>query len=59
MLVLTRKRNEAVVINGRVAVTVLEVRGNRVRLGIEAPKDMSIRRSGLKGSGAETEIVIP
>ena len=59
MLVLTRKKNEAVVINGRITVTVLEVRGNRVRLGIDAPKDVSIRRSGLKGSGAETEIVIP
>jgi len=58
MLVLTRKKNEAVVINGRVRVTVLEVRGNQVRLGIEAPKDVSIRRSELKGSGAETEIVI-
>ena len=58
MLVLTHKKNEAVVINGRVRVTVLEVRGNQVRLGIEAPKDVSIRRSELKGSGAETEIVI-
>ena len=43
MLVLARKKNEAVMI-GDIVVTVLDVRGDRVRLGIEAPKDVPIYR---------------
>jgi len=44
MLVLTRKINESIVINDDVSVLVVEVRGDRVRLGIEAPKDVSVHR---------------
>jgi carbon storage regulator len=47
MLVLTRKPGEAVVINGDIEVRVLSVQGNRVRLGVEAPADVSIRRREL------------
>ena len=44
MLVLTRRINESIVINDDVSVLVVEVRGDRVRLGIEAPKDVSVHR---------------
>ena len=44
MLVLSRGQNEAVVINDTVRVTVLGIKGDRVRLGIEAPRDVSVDR---------------
>ena len=47
MLVLTRKLNEAIVVGGDVEITVLQVRGNRIRLGISAPDHVSIRRGEL------------
>jgi len=47
MLVLSRKRNESVVINSNIVVTVVEVRGDRVRLGIQAPRDVPIHRSEI------------
>lgn len=47
MLVLTRKMGEAIVIDGGLKVTVLEVHGNSARLGIEAPKEVPIMRSEL------------
>lgn len=47
MLVLSRKRNESVVINDQIIVTVVEVRGDKVRLGIQAPRDVPIHRSEI------------
>lgn len=47
MLVLSRKSDETIVIAGDIRITVLSVKGNRVRIGIEAPRDMPIRRSEL------------
>jgi carbon storage regulator CsrA len=47
MLVLSRKVGEQVLIGNNVCLTVLEVRGNRVRLGVTAPADVSIRRGEL------------
>ncbi len=47
MLVLSRKRNESLVINENIVVTVVEVRGDRVRLGIQAPRDVPIHRSEI------------
>ena len=44
MLVLSRKKNESVVINDNIVVTVLEIRGDKVRLGIEAPRDIPVHR---------------
>jgi carbon storage regulator len=49
MLVLTRKLGETVVIDGGIKVTVLEVAGNRVRLGIAAPDGVRILRGELAG----------
>ena len=44
MLVLTRKVNESIIIDGDIEVMVVQVRGNRVRLGFRAPSDVSIQR---------------
>ena len=44
MLVLTRKKNESIVINQVIKVTVVEIRGDKVRLGIEAPRDIEVHR---------------
>lgn len=44
MLVLSRGRNKSVVINGDIIVTVLEVRGNQVKLGIDAPGEVPVHR---------------
>ena len=48
MLVLTRKRGEAVVIGDGITVTVLEVQGDRVRLGFNAPVDVPIHRQEIR-----------
>jgi carbon storage regulator len=47
MLVLTRKLNEKIRIGDNIVLTVVEVKGNRVRLGIEAPTDIAIVRAEL------------
>ena len=44
MLVLSRKKNESIIINDHIVVTVVEIRGDKVRLGIEAPKEVSVHR---------------
>ena len=45
MLVLSRKKNESIIIDDRITVTVVEIRGDKVRLGIEAPREVPIHRS--------------
>lgn len=47
MLVLTRSVGEKITIDEDVTITVVEVRGNRIRLGIEAPQHVRIRRTEL------------
>ena len=47
MLVLARKPNESIVIDGGIKITVVEIRGNQIRLGIEAPKEVGIMREEL------------
>jgi carbon storage regulator len=44
MLVLSRKKNESIIINDDITVTVIEIRGDKVRIGIEAPKDCTVYR---------------
>lgn len=44
MLVLSRKQNESIKIGGSVTVTVVGIRGNKVRLGVDAPRDITIDR---------------
>ena len=47
MLILTRKINESIVIGDDVTVTVLGVQGNQIRLGINAPKNVSVHREEI------------
>lgn len=44
MLVLSRKKNESIVINDDIVVVVVDIRGDKVRLGIEAPKHVPVHR---------------
>jgi carbon storage regulator len=44
MLVLSRKKNESIVISDDITIVVVEIRGDKVRLGIEAPKEVSVHR---------------
>lgn len=47
MLILTRRVGETIKIGNNVAVTVLGVKGNQVRIGIEAPKDVAVHREEI------------
>ena len=47
MLILTRRVQEAIVIADNVTITVLSIKGNQVRLGIEAPRDVDVHREEI------------
>ena len=55
MLVLARKQGQTIVIDDRIKITVLSAKGRTVRLGIEAPDDVLIRRCELKPLRAVAE----
>ncbi len=59
MLVLSRRENESIVIDGNIKITILGIRGSQIRLGIEAPKEVPICRSELIESGATSVMVGP
>jgi carbon storage regulator len=44
MLVLSRKRDESIVIDGNIVITIVDIRGDKVRLGIEAPSTVPVHR---------------
>jgi carbon storage regulator len=44
MLVLSRKKNESIVINNDITIVVVEIRGDKVRLGVEAPREVPVHR---------------
>lgn len=56
MLVLTRRVGESIQINENVTVTVVEVNGGRIRLGIEAPQDVRVRRTELPDVAERREL---
>ena len=47
MLVLTRKKNESIIIDDQIRIVVVEGRGDKVRLGIEAPREISVHRQEI------------
>ena len=44
MLVLSRQKDESIIIGDNVVITIVDVRGDKVRLGITAPKEISVHR---------------
>ncbi|MBH57009.1 MAG: carbon storage regulator CsrA [Planctomycetaceae bacterium] len=44
MLVLSRKKNESIVINNDITIVVVDIRGDKVRLGVDAPKEVPVHR---------------
>ena len=54
MLILTRRINESLVIGDNVTVTILGVKGNQVRIGVDAPRDVSVHREELAQKDDET-----
>jgi len=44
MLALSRKKNESIVINNDITIVVVEIRGDKCRLGVEAPKEVPVHR---------------
>jgi carbon storage regulator len=60
MLVLSRKKNETIIIDDHIVITVVEIRGDKVRLGIEAPKEIPIHRSEVHAAiHAEQDAALP
>ena len=47
MLILTRRVGESLMIGDEISVTVLGIRGNQVRIGVNAPKDVSVHREEI------------
>ena len=62
MLVLSRRPNESIVINDKIVITIIEIRGDKVRLGNEAPRDVPVHRSEVYTAiqnAAETAVPAP
>lgn len=60
MLVLSRKKNESIVINNDITIVVVEIRGDKVRLGVEAPKEVPVHRQEVfeairRGEGVDSD----
>jgi carbon storage regulator len=59
MLVLSRRVGEEIVINGNIRVSVVAVKGDRIRLGIDAPKDVHVDRSEVHERRREFQFTEP
>ena len=55
MLVLSRKKNQSIIIDGNIEIEVLQVKGNSIRLGIKAPREVRVIRGELKPFGLAPE----
>ena len=51
MLVLSRKKNQTILIDGQIEIEVLQIKGSSIRLGIKAPTDVRVLRGELKPFG--------
>ena len=64
MLVLSRRKEESIVIDGHIQIEVLRVKGNMVRLGIRAPREVKVLRGelapfGIEDSSTEKKVELP
>jgi carbon storage regulator len=57
MLVLSRKKNESIYVNGNIRVVIVDVRGDKVQLGVEAPSEVSVYRSEVLEKIRKSELV--
>lgn len=48
MLVLSRKKNERIVIGENIVITIVEIKGDKLRIGIDAPKDIPVDRDEVR-----------
>lgn len=53
MLVVTRKVNETLYIGDNIEITVMEIKGSQVRIGIKAPREVKVLRKELQDRGAD------
>lgn len=58
MLVISRRSQEKLIINENITITVLSIEGGRIRMGIEAQKDVSIRRGELASRQADNGVTV-
>ena len=47
MLVLSRRANESIIIGGNIKITLLEIRGDHIRVGIDAPREITVHREEI------------
>jgi carbon storage regulator len=59
MLVLSRKKNESIVINNDITIVVVEIRGDKVRLGVEAPKEVPVHRREVYDAIRRNDVTAP
>ncbi|MCC7337265.1 MAG: carbon storage regulator [Pirellulaceae bacterium] len=59
MLVLSRKENETICIGDQITIHISHIKGSRVRVGIEAPSDVSIMRGELENWASEIDLPLP
>ncbi len=58
MLVLTRKRKQTIQVGQDIVITVQQIKGNAVRIGIDAPRSLAIRRGELQPQEAPAEVTL-
>ena len=58
MLVLSRKKNESIVINNDITIVVVEIRGDKVRLGVEAPKEVPVHRREVYDAIRRSDVTV-
>ena len=59
MLILTRRVDESLLIGDKVTVTILGVKGNQVRIGVDAPREVSVQREELLEQSSREQEPIP